>query len=45
VLDAQTQLNRAENDLLRQSINYRRNLLNLLRMTGELLDERNIALQ
>ena len=29
VLDAQTQLNLAENDVLRQSINYRRGLINL----------------
>ena len=44
VLDAQTQLNQAENDLLRQSINYRRSLINLYLITGELLAERGVAL-
>jgi outer membrane protein TolC len=44
VLDSQTQLNRAENDLLRQSINYRRSLVNLYGMTGELLEERGVVL-
>jgi outer membrane protein len=45
VLDAQTQLNRAESDLLNQSINYRRNLVQLYRTTGELLDRHNVTLQ
>jgi outer membrane protein len=44
VLDAQTQLNLAENDVLRQSINYRRGLINLYLMTGELLAERGVTL-
>jgi len=44
VLDAQTQLNQAENDVLRQNITYRRSLINLYLMTGELLAERNITL-
>jgi outer membrane protein TolC len=44
VLDAQTQLNQAENDVLRQSINYRRSLINLYLMTGELLAERHVTL-
>jgi len=44
VLDAQTQLNQAENDVLRQNIAYRRGLINLYLMTGELLNERHVAL-
>ncbi len=44
VLDAQTQMNQAENDVLRQSINYRRSLINLYLMTGELLAERHVML-
>lgn len=35
----------AESTLVLESVNYRRNLLNLLRRTGELLDERGIVLQ
>jgi outer membrane protein TolC len=45
VLDAETRLVTAESNLLTQSISYRRNLLNLLRMTGELLDARGVAIQ
>jgi outer membrane protein len=44
VLDAQTQLNAAENDVLRQNITYRRALINLYLMTGELLAERHVTL-
>jgi outer membrane protein len=44
VLDAQTELNSAENDLLRQLINYRRNMVSLYRMTGELLEVRGVVL-
>jgi len=44
VLDAQTQLNSAENDVLRQNITYRRALINLYLMTGELLAERHVTL-
>lgn len=44
ILDGQTQLNLAENDVLRQSINYGRGLINLHLMTGELLAERGITL-
>jgi len=44
VLDAQTQLNQAENDVLRQNIAYRRGLINLYLMTGELLNERHVTL-
>ena len=44
VLDAQTQLNQAENDVLRQNITYRRALINLYLMTGDLLAERHVTL-
>ena len=40
----QTLIN-AENTLLQQSIGYRRSLLNLLRRTGELLEERGVVVQ
>ena len=45
VLDAQTQLNLAENDVLRQSVNYRRSLIALYLMTGDLLAQRGVELQ
>ena len=45
VLDAQTRLVNAEAALVNQTVLYRRNLLNLLRVTGELLDERGIKVQ
>ena len=45
LLDAQSALNRAQSDLVNQSVNYRRDLLNLQRITGELLAERNITIQ
>jgi outer membrane protein TolC len=45
VLDAQTRLTNAESRLLTESINYRRNRLNLLRSTGELLEERGVTIQ
>ena len=45
VLDAQTALNQRENEVLRQSINYRRNLVSYLVATGELLDVRGITIQ
>lgn len=35
----------AESQLVSESVNYRRNLLNLIRMTGELLDERGVVIQ
>jgi outer membrane protein TolC len=44
VLDAQTQMNLAENDVLRQNITYRRALINLYLITGTLLSERHITL-
>jgi outer membrane protein len=45
VLAAQNDLTTAEAALVRESINYRRNLLTLLQRTGELLDERGIQVQ
>lgn len=45
VLDAQTRLVNAESVLVNNIIQYRRNQINLLRMTGELLDERGIQVQ
>jgi outer membrane protein len=45
LLDAQTALNRAQSDLVNQSVNHRKNLTNLLRFTGDLLPERGIAIQ
>lgn len=45
VLDAQTQLNQAENDFLLQSISYRRSLINFQFVTGKLVDEWNIVIQ
>src|SRR4029079_3325985 len=45
VLASQNDLTTAESNLVRESINYRRNLMNLLQRTGELLDERGIQIQ
>jgi outer membrane protein len=45
VLVAQTDLVNAESELVRQSIQYRKSLLNLYRFTGELLDQRGIVLK
>ena len=45
VLDAQTRLVNAEADLVNQSVAYRRNLLNFLNATGELLVERGVTVQ
>lgn len=45
VLQAQQRLVNASNQLVTQSVTYRRNLLNLLRVTGELLEARGIAVQ
>ncbi len=45
VLASQNDLTTAQSNLVRESINYRRNLLNLLQRTGELLDERGIQIQ
>ncbi len=45
VLDAQNNLISAQSAVVRESVGYRRNVLNLFRMTGELLDERGIVVQ
>jgi outer membrane protein len=45
VLQAQQSLVNAESALVQNSIGYKRSLLNLLRRTGNLLDERGIRLQ
>jgi outer membrane protein TolC len=45
LLDAQTALAQANSNLVNQMVQYRRNLTNLLRVTGDLLSERGIAVQ
>jgi len=45
VLQAQTDLTTAESEVLTQSIAYRRNLISLLQVTGDLLNERNVVVQ
>jgi outer membrane protein len=45
VLQAQTDLINAESNVVIQSINYKRNILNMLQTTGELLDERGVVVQ
>ena len=45
VLQAQTDQATAESELVRQSIQYRRSRMNLLRYTGELLEERGVAIK
>ncbi|MEO7651830.1 MAG: TolC family protein, partial [Bryobacteraceae bacterium] len=45
VLQAQTDLIGAESNVVRESVNFRRNELNLLRTTGELLSERGVTIQ
>ncbi len=45
VLDAQTQYNTSQSNLVNQTVNYRRNLTTLQRVTGDLLTERGIAIQ
>jgi hypothetical protein len=35
----------AESSVVQNSVNYRRNLMNLLRRTGDLLEARGIAVQ
>lgn len=45
VLDSQNAFVQSESNLVAQTINYKRNLLNLYQRTGELLDERGIVLQ
>jgi outer membrane protein TolC len=45
VLQAQTQLSQAESAVVQNEVGLRRNLLNLLTQTGELLDERGIVVR
>jgi outer membrane protein len=45
VLVAQTDLVNAQSELVSQSIQYRKSLLNLYRYTGELLDQRGIVVK
>ena len=45
VLDSQTRLTSADARVVTESISYRTNQLNLLRVVGTLLDERGIAIQ
>jgi outer membrane protein len=45
VLDAQTRLVNAEAQLVNTIIQYRRNLINMLRVTGDLLEDRGIQVQ
>jgi outer membrane protein TolC len=45
VLQAQTDLTTAESELLTQSIAYRRNVIALLQVTGDLLNERGVVIQ
>ncbi len=45
VLDAQTRLTSAESTVVTESINYWRNQLTLMKVTGQLLTERNIRIQ
>jgi outer membrane protein len=45
VLQAQTQLSQAESAVVQAQVGLRRNLLNLLSQTGELLDDRGIVVQ
>jgi len=45
VLQAQQDLINAESNVVFQSVGYRRNVLALLRTTGELLQERGVAIQ
>lgn len=45
VLDAQTQLNTSQSNLVNQTVLYRRSLTSLSRVTADLLTERNISIQ
>ena len=45
LLNQQSQLTQAQSDLVTNSVQYRRNLLNLLQRTGTLLQERGIAIK
>jgi outer membrane protein len=45
LLDAQAQLTNAQANVVTQSVQYRRNQLNLSRVTGQLLEERGIQIK
>jgi outer membrane protein TolC len=45
LLNPQSQLTQAQSDLVTNSVQYRRNLLNLLQRTGTLLQERGIVIK
>jgi hypothetical protein len=45
VLAAQADLSQAQSALVNQTVNYRRNLTTLLRVTADLLPERGIQVQ
>ena len=45
VLQAQNALVNADSAVVQNEVTYRRNILNLLRKTGELLEERGVAIQ
>ncbi|MBK5294750.1 MAG: TolC family protein [Acidobacteriia bacterium] len=45
LLDAQTALTNSQANLVTQSVQYRRNLLTLLRVTGQLLEERGVTVE
>ncbi len=45
LLDAQTALTNSQANLVTQSVQYRRNLLNLLRVNGTLLQERGVTVE
>ena len=45
LLDAQAALTQAQSNVVNQTVQYRRNLLNLLRTTGQLLEERGVQIQ
>jgi len=45
VITAQANLNRAESRVVTESVQYRRNALRLLQVTGDLLEERGVAIK
>jgi outer membrane protein TolC len=45
VLAAIQDLNAAESNVISQTVNYRRNVLSLLRVTGDLLEQRGVAVK
>src|SRR6185437_12440240 len=45
VITATSNLTQAESTVVVQSVQYRRNVLNLLRVTGDLLEQRGVAVK